>query len=255
MIDISLLLLLVAATLAGGVLKGIAGFGFGLVVTTVLIQVLPPKQAIAVMILPVLGANVQILASADLGAMRTCVKRFRWYVAASIVGTVLGMQFVALIPDRILSIGIGFFALLFVLFSQRWLEVPLKKDVVCAARRRHWGSQLGAGLLSGGVFGSANNGTLIVSYLESLDIDRETFVGLLSLVVLAATAVRLGQGFRLGLFTGDVPFSLSLFALLPTAAGVMVGSRLRKYVSEDLVRTLVLTLLTIIGVRLLYVAV
>lgn len=250
MIGPPILVLVLAVTFLGGAVKGIAGFGFGLVATTVLAQVIPARQAIALVIIPVVGANIHLLIETNLSALSSCASRFRWFVLTVVVGTWIGMEAVSLIPEKILLGLLGGFTLLFVIFKQDVVPVPGRSVFPGVTYLRRPPGQAGVGTISGTVFGAMNNGTLIVSYLESLDIERDTFIGLLSLTVLLGTVLRTVVGLHKGLFTTEFPLVLSLAAAVTTSAGVFAGTRFRGMVSDRVVSGAVLGLLAVIGLRL-----
>ncbi|MCB1803860.1 MAG: sulfite exporter TauE/SafE family protein, partial [Candidatus Competibacteraceae bacterium] len=118
-------------------------------------------------------------------------------------------------------------------------------------RDERWLSPL-AGLASGFVGGLTGlYGTIILSYLIALRLDKDTFVGTISLlylvgiIVLSATLA----GHRLLTVTELIG---TVLVLLPTFAGMLLGRRLRQRISQPLFRQLLLLLLTVIGSSLIW---
>jgi hypothetical protein len=106
------------------------------------------------------------------------------------------------------------------------------------------------GLVSGAVFGVSNVGVQVIAYLESRDLDRRTFVGVVAMVFLGISSVRVGTALALGLLPGDA-LALSAGAAVPGVVGVAIGRRIRPGIPEGAQRAATLALLFAIGVRLL----
>jgi hypothetical protein len=234
----------------GGFVTGMTGFGFAVVSTALLTTVLDPASAVVVMILPVLGANLTLVRELDPDGLRSCVRRFWPFVAAATVGTVVGMAFLSRVPARPLAGALGVFVLGFVAVSQRAVAVPGRSWL---ERRCFVGSvpaKTGLGLVSGLVFGATNVGVQVVAYLRSLDLDRSTFVGVVAMVFLGISSVRVVAAVALGLFSGTGPLALSAVAVVPGLLGVAAGTRLRRHVPGSVQQAATFALLVVIGVRL-----
>jgi len=112
------------------------------------------------------------------------------------------------------------------------------------------------GLVSGAVFGATNAAVQVVAYLDSLDLDRSTFVGVLAMILVGISALRLAVAWGLGLFatgTGTAAglLALSALAAVPGVVGVAAGQRLRRRLPERHVTAGAFLLLAVIGVKLL----
>ena len=117
-------------------------------------------------------------------------------------------------------------------------------------------AKLGVGLVSGVVFGATNAAVQVVAYLDSLELDRQTFVGVPTMVLVGISLLRLGAAWELELFAASdaAPGSLlalSAVAAVPGLAGVAAGQRLRRRLAEGTVTAGALLLLTLIGLKLL----
>ena len=86
--------------------------------------------------------------------------------------------------------------------------------------------------------------------LDALDLDRSTFIGVLAMVFVGVSAVRVAAAWVLGLYDAPGALTLSVVGVVPGLAGVAVGSRLRPRVSESRRTAGTLLLLAVIGVRL-----
>jgi hypothetical protein len=81
-------------------------------------------------------------------------------------------------------------------------------------------SVVGTGLLSGLVFGASNVGVQVVAYLKSLDLDHATFVGVVAMVFLGISSVRVVAAGVLGLYEDGSLLALSTVAAAPGLVGV-----------------------------------
>lgn len=244
------LLLVAAIVLVGGLVMGLVGFGYAIVSTATLAAVLTPADAVTLMILPLLASQLSLVRELDRERLRTCVSRFWPYVLAAAGGTVLGMVLLDVLPSSWLALGIGVFTLGYVATSQKRVPIPGLAGFTdwCFVERTDF--QVAVGGVSGFVFGASNVGVQVVAYLDSLDLDRSVFVGVLALILVGISAVRVVLAFLLGLYGAGPLLVLSAAAALIGLLGVNLGGRLRRVSGDGLQRTAVFVLLTVIGIRL-----
>jgi uncharacterized membrane protein YfcA len=241
---------IVAAVLGGGFVASVTGFGFALVTTATLATVMDPADAVVVMIVPIVAANASLATELERTDLRSCVRRFWPYATAALVGTVLGMALLESVPDAPLSLALGLLTLGYVATNQPHVPVPL----IAGIRRRcftgHVAAKAGLGFVSGFVFGASNVGVQIVAYLDSLDLDRGTFVGVLASVLLGVGVVRIAVAGALGLYDGSPLLSLSVGGVIPGLVGVSAGRRVRRRVPERWRTAGVYALLVVVGAKL-----
>jgi uncharacterized membrane protein YfcA len=247
----STILLVFAVVALGGLLKGLVGFGYAIAGTAVLASLLSPTTAVALMILPMLGANLRLLGELSGPGLRSCVRRFWPFVAAAVVGTVGGMFALSLVPGRLVATGLGAFTLAYVVLQQDRVRVPgvAAFERTCFVETTTMKSFLG--LASGAVFGVSNAAVQVVAYLDSLDLDRETFAGVLAMILVGVSTVRLGVAWQFGLFEAGNELVVSAIAAVPGVAGVAVGERFRSRFDDAVLAKLALALFAVIAVRLL----
>jgi hypothetical protein len=241
--------LVVAAVVAGGLVTGVNGFGFSVVGTGLLAAVLDPGTAVTLMIVPVLAANLSLVRELSRSGLRRCVRRFWSFVAAATVGTVAGMTLLSSVPQAPLTLSLGVLVLAYVLAAQRVVPLPGRGRLAVAAAGERPATKVAVGLASGAVFGASNVGIQVVAYLRSRDLDRSTFVGVVAMVFLGVSTVRVGVALGLDLYDADLA-ALSVAAAIPGLAGVAVGRRLRPRLPERVARAGAFALLTVVGVRL-----
>ncbi|SEO66508.1 hypothetical protein SAMN04487948_10459 [Halogranum amylolyticum] len=243
-------LLVFAVVALGGFVTGLNGFGFAVVGTALLAALLGPRTAIVVMILPMLSTNVSLVRELSRDGLRRCVRRFWPYVTAALVGTVVGMLLLPRIPTRPLTLALGVFVFVYVVVSQPWLPVPGRSKFVSRCFRDGMATKATLGLVSGLIFGASNVGVQVVAYLRRLDLDRPTFVGVVAMIFLGVSTVRVGTAAVLGLYDGSELFVLSAVAALPGLVGVAAGKRARATVPDAVQRAGTYLLLSVIAARL-----
>lgn len=244
--------LLVGVVVAAGAINGIAGFGFALVGTMVAATMLSPATAVILFIIPIFAVNLSLVGELDRSEIRSCTSRFFPYLAAGLVGTLVGMVTLELLPDRPLRLGLGVVTLGFVATRQSIITVP---GLSCAKDRCFAETPLpmaALGAVSGVLFGATNVGVQIVAYLKSCELDHSLFVGVVALTFLGINGSRIVAAAGLGLYPSPTIALLSVGLAVPAVAGVVVGTRLRPRITEQRMAQFVLGLLTIIGVRLVF---
>jgi uncharacterized membrane protein YfcA len=247
--DVAVVVLAVA--LFAGAVTGITGFGFAVVATATLASVLAPSDAVVVLILPLLATNLSLVRELDRDALRSCVRRFWPYVAAAAAGTVVGMAALGSIPAGPLKSALGALTLVYAAFTQPFVPVPGKQWLAARCFRVDGPSKALLGFASGLLFGASNVGIQVVAYLRSLGLDRSTFVGVLGMVLLGVSTIRVGAAAALGLYGSSGLFVVSVAAAVPSVLGVAAGRRIRPALSEGTKQALTLVVLASVGVRLL----
>lgn len=247
----STIVLVFVVVASGGLVKGLVGFGYAIAGTAVLASLLDPSTAVAIMILPMMAANLRLLGELSESGLRSCVRRFWPFVVAASVGTVAGMVVLSLVPARVVATGLGAFTLAYVVLQQDRVRVPgvAAFERTCFVETSRMKVFLGA--TSGVVFGVSNAAVQVVAYLDSLDLDRGTFAGVLAMILVGVSMIRLGVAWQFGLFAASDALWVSALAAVPGVAGVVVGERLRVRFDDRVLARLALVLFAVIAVRLL----
>lgn len=240
--------LLLAIVFLGGSVKGLVGFGYSVAGTALLAVVVNPSTAVVVMIVPLLVANLSLVQELD-GGLRSCVKRFWPYISAALIGALVGTAFLDNLPTAWVAFLLGLLVLGYVAVQQEWVDVSLGSTSTTESA----GRKAVLGFASGVVFGSSNIGVQSVMYLDRLDLDRSTFVGVFSMFFVGISGMRAVTAWMFGLYTSSSLVAFSFLAAVVGLAGVYLGVRFRHHVPEHYCRYGVLSLFTVIGLRLVYV--
>ena len=239
---LSMLAMMVGAFVLGGLVKGTLGIGLPLVAVPLLSLGLPPAQAMAMMAVPVLVSN--LWQARESGISWPGVRRFWPILVLLPLCTLLTVPFTLAMSDDMLRNLIAAAVLLAVVLN----ALPLRLTV--SPEKERWCSAV-VGALSGAMGGvSALTGPLVISYLVSLRLAREVFVGTISIIYLSSAITLYGSMAVQGRIT-ERELALSFLALLPVGLGMSVGKRLRGKLSEAMFRRVLLGFLVAIAGLLL----
>ncbi|MFO7794362.1 MAG: sulfite exporter TauE/SafE family protein [Candidatus Nanohaloarchaea archaeon] len=233
----------------GALVKGLAGFGFGILGTALLANFIPAQDAVAVMIFPLLAVNIPLILEAETSELRSCVENYIYFILTGLAGSLIGILVIDLFPVQIISYIIGVAAVLYV-YSRQDL-VPRPENLVSKCFTAKWYNQSLIGGFSGISFGSTGLGLLFVTYLERLEVDKATFTGLLSLIILSATTIRASASYLTGLYTLQL-IEISIIASIFGLIMVKIASRFRYLVPEKMLESFTLALILVAGLRILF---
>lgn len=220
--------------------KGVAGIGMPLVAIAVLTFSIDVRDATPMIVGPGIAANIfQII---DTRRARLPIGDIAPIVVGLGVGTFIG-AFIAVSIDPEAMIGVmGAVILTFVLFSFSGYapKAPERGRVAMGL-----GAGAGTGVIGGmtGVFGP-----VLAIYTLSLGMPKEKFVWAMGVLLLLAVA-GLGVSYA---SLGALPHWVAIAsgaAIAPTLLGMWAGSRLRRIVSQDLFRKIVLAILGVIALK------
>lgn len=245
------LALIFGVVCVGGVVKGAAGFGYDVTGTAALAALIDPVSASLIMIIPMIAANISLVGELDRSDVRACAARFWLYLVAAVVGTALGMFALGVLPVAALTFGIGVITLAYVASRQnavamQGLSHPRLDGAVSG---KPGGAAIG--FVSGVVYGATNIAVQVVAYLDSLELDRSTFIGVLAVIVIGISGVRLVLAWELGLYASNELVVVSAASAAPGLVGVGAGAVVRRRLAERTLHIGVLVLLSVIGVRLM----
>ena len=242
----TLIVLCSLALFAGGAVKGLVGIGIPLVSLSLLSLFLPLADAVLLLPVPVIVANVwqSIVQPYFVSAMR----RFWPLVLAMLAGTLAGANVLSTLDADALNLVVGILVVLFSLSSFLHPELRLPARF-----------ERGVGVVAGGVGGfmgglAALFGPPIILYLTSLRLDRERFVGTISSIYLCGALALLAAFGSVGLMS-RAQLVESAVASVPLMFGVWAGQRFRGLIREAVFRKLLLVVVLAVGVRLIVISV
>lgn len=236
------IVLVFAAFLAGGIVKGVIGLGFPIVVLALLAATVGLKEAMALLVVPGIVTNIwQALAG---GAFLSLTRRLWSLLAASIAGIWVGVSVLSVADTRWLIAILG--TLLFV-YSAVSLGRP---QIPPPGRHETWLSPtIGAG--AGFMFGLTGSYMVPgVLYVQALGLSRDAFVQALG-IVFCLIMVALGLFMTQKDLMPAETAALSAAALVPTALGMVIGQRGRHLMSEQIFRKVLFASLCVAGLYMI----
>jgi uncharacterized membrane protein YfcA len=240
----------VLAPVLAGLVKGVAGFGFSLVGTSLLAVFLEPSQAVTLFIIPLMAIEVELLNELTWRQFKHAVHRFRYYLVAAAAGTVLGTLALRELPGWPIKAAIGLITTGFALQRTGVADRPVEM----ASRLKPEAGEAAKSVLgfsSGVVFGATNIGVQFTAYLKSLELGRSKFLGVLALVALGVSVIRVGLSLSLGLFRSPQGVAASVGMAAVSVASVYIFTRLGDHIPRTYRERLATALLLVIGTRLL----
>lgn len=233
-----------ALALAGGyAVRGVAGFGSGVVATPLLTFVLP--LSVTAPLITVVGFFVSVRQA--MRDWRLIVwRRVAVFIPGSLVGVALGLFAFKTVDPVALARWLGAYILLYAFYSL-FGERIFKRTPTPPAWLIHPVAGLGA--LVATIFGGLA-GPIYVTYFDALNLSKGAFRVTVSTTLLALNLIRSVGYFATGVFRID-DIVLIAAAFLPVAVGTIVGDRLHDRLDPKAFRRAIGVLLIGSGVGLL----
>ncbi len=232
-----------AAILCGGLIKGTLGVGLPLFAVPVMSLFISSTQAIALVSVPVLVSNVwQVWQE---GSLKTSMKRFWPLMLTQAVVTIFSVYWTLSFSVKELNAVLAFaliVAVVLMAFKPSFNIPPNKEPAISAL------VGMTSGLLGGA---SSLMGPIVISYMMSLKLSRDEFVGCISVIYLnAAWPLYLAMWHFGRMSLDDVGYSF--LAIVPMFLGLQVGRSIRHRLSEETFRKALLGFLMVVAVMLLF---
>jgi hypothetical protein len=241
MIEIVPFMILSAGVFAGALVSGVAGFAFSAVAGAMLLHVLPPLEAVPLMMICSIAVQ-----TASLVALR---RSMRWkgslvLILGGVVGIPPALWLLQSVDTWTFRVGFGVFL---VLYSAYMVFRPAVARLREAEKRMH-GAVVGfAGGLVGGL--TAMPGALPTIWCDLRGMPKDQQRGLVQPFIAAMQVVALAVLFAHHSLSAKVLIDAA-FGLPALAAGTMVGIILFGKMNEALFRRTILAVLFIAGLGL-----
>ena len=226
------------AFLLAGMVKGVVGMGLPAIAIGVLGVVMAPVEAAALLVVPSLVTNIwQLVAGPSLAAL---LRRFATLMIGVCVGTAFGIRFLTGGATLLASAALGTVLALYGalgLISARMRVRPQSET---------WLSPI-IGVLTGVLTGATGVFAIpAVPYFSALGLEKEELVQMLGILFTVCTAA-----LAIGLIAhGRFPSSVatgSLFALIPTLGGMLLGQKVRSRLEPQAFRRWFYAALVLLG--------
>jgi uncharacterized membrane protein YfcA len=229
------------AFLLAGTIKGLSGLGLPSAAIALMIIVLDPRSAIALVMFPMLATNVWQCYRG--GHFLRTAKRYRLF--AIILAVTVAVVTIATrdVSDRGLLFALGVAISIFVIASWRNLVPVLKEEYDRFA-------QVGFALFSGFIGGmTAGWGAPLAMYLTTRDVPKDEFVRASGFLILAGS-IPLTYGYaKIGFLNGELAW-ISIAMIVPTIIGFSIGEYLRKGLTGDGFRKVVLVVFGLLALNM-----
>jgi len=237
------ILILVAGLAIAGLAKGTTGMGLPLVATPILAGVFGPRPAVVIVTIPIFAANTMLLAQGwrSFDALRGIAP----VVIASVIGTIIGVNLLALLDQRAFALLISAMVALFLFRGNRLIG-----DDPAARRARLLGPVVGfiGGVLQGT---TSISSPLIGSYFHVRRMPAAEYVLVLAAIFELNSIIQLVGYSLLGLYTPPI-LAIGIVGLIPTLLGLLAGIVLRGRIEQERFRQLIVVLLIASVANLLY---
>ncbi len=239
----ALLAFAVGVTLVAGFVKGTVGFAMPLIMLSGMSILIDPVIAIAGLIVPTFASNLLLIARAGRSEAMAAAWDFRRYIVAACATIFVATQFLVMISPRSVYLVVGIPVLAMSAIQLVGVSFALRPD------RRPVGDIV-VGAVAGAVGGiSGSWGPPTVLYLLALDIEQKRQLSVQGVVYfLGSTMLIVGHLTSGVLDRRTIP--LSLLLLLPAAAGMGLGFRLRDRLDPGIIRQATLIVLILAGANL-----
>ncbi len=225
------------------VVRGMSGFGAGLIAVPLLAFVIPLQLAVPLCSLLVF---VLFIALVIRDRQQVVWAELKLLVPPTIAGALVGLWLFAILDNRMLVIMLGSFLVLYAVYMLAVSVLGLPQ-LRCSQR---WALPVGfLGSFFDTLFGGGG-GTLVVIYINARGIDRAGFRATVAALWFTEMIARIGGYAWAGFYEAEV---LLLFAaLLPLVwAGTVTGERLGNKVSSETFAKILAVMLFASGVSLL----
>lgn len=230
-----------AAFLFAAFVKGTTGLGFSTACLPILAMTIGLKAALPLLIIPSLASNVVVMR--DAGHFTETVRRFWPLFLGALPGLAVGLWLLTWVDQAHAGAVLGLVLIGYGAFTRANPHLRLPPRLVRPLA-------VPTGLLTGTVNGLTGSQVMpVLPYLLALGLDRDRFVQAINCSFTFSSLVMAVGLSRIGLMTVETA-AVSAFGLVAVVTGVELGGRLRRRLSPERFRRVVLWLLIALGALL-----
>ena len=221
--------------------KGITGLGFSTSCLPILALAIGLKPTLPLLLIPSIASNIIVMIEA--GHFRESLRRFWPLLLATVPGIALGLALLTWLDQRHAGAALGVVLFCYGVFALRTPELRLP------ARLERPLAPL-IGFLTGIVNGLTGSQVMpVLPFMLALRLERDRFIQGINCSFTFCSLVMAAGLSQIGLMTVDTAL-VSALGLLPVYIGVTLGGRLRRRLSPEIFRRLVLCMLMAGGILL-----
>ncbi|MGD9670544.1 MAG: sulfite exporter TauE/SafE family protein [Hyphomicrobiaceae bacterium] len=236
----------IAIAIAGlglaGLVKGATGIGYSTTALPIVALGIGLERAMPLVLLPSITSNLSVMLSA--GEFRQTLKRFRVLYIGLIPGLLTGLYMLSIVAVHNAARALGLVILAYATYALFSPALHIGHD-----RERTF--NVPVGFLNGFINGLTGSQIMpIVPYSLSLGLSPDATVQLTNIVFTISSLIMIGGLHRIGFLDGTV-LLLSAAGVLPGLLGVVIGTKLRKRITPETFRKVVLLLLCAMALLLI----
>lgn len=242
--EVTEIILVLAAVSAGFFAKGVTGIGGPLLAIPVLASIQGVEYAVAVIAIPTLVANTWLLW--EHRSTAGSVSRFlRPLLIAGAVGAMLGAWILVNVDERVLSAALAAFVIAYIVWYATNTEIHLSERVANRVAAP-------VGFVGGALQGSTGiSAPVIATYMHSLRLPRAGFIFAVTLPFQVLGMVQIVSMATLGVYTTDRLIAAA-FAIIPVVIVLPLAMKVGTRLSQRAFEVTVLVVLGATAVRLLW---
>lgn len=236
----SIVIIIILAVLAGGLIKGTIGFGMPMVALPLIAFIIPATTAMILLCAPILLTNfLQMKIKEGVSSYR-----FLPMIICLIIGLIIGARLILEINlntiTQIIAVSIIFAALVNC--------IGFKIENINKSKERIITSIIGFG---SGILGGLSTfyGPPMLAYLVAADLPKEKFVRTVSTIYFIGSFPLYGSLIYYG-FATKLDLMMSLFLIIPAFISQQIGAKIRNKINQKQFRICILVTLIILGISL-----
>ena len=238
--DPSIVIIIILAVLAGGLVKGTIGFGMPMVALPLIAFIIPATTAMILLCAPILLTNfLQMKIKEGVSSYR-----FLPMIICLIIGLIIGARLILEINlntiTQIIAVSIIFAALVNC--------IGFKIENINKSKERIITSIIGFG---SGILGGLSTfyGPPMLAYLVAADLPKEKFVRTVSTIYFIGSFPLYGSLIYYG-FATKLDLMMSLFLIIPAFISQQIGAKIRNKINQKQFRICILVTLIVLGISL-----
>jgi len=242
MSDVTLLLLGAVVFLIAGSVKGLVGIGLPTAAISLLTIVIDPRTAIAMGLVPIIVANAWQMWT--MGDIRGSFRRYWPFALVIGLSVFVTVTLSADVSDQVIFLALGISIVAFAVLNLRFV-MPAIPD------RYDFAAQLGFGTAAGILGGLSGVWVApVIMYLSARRVEKDEFVRATGLLLFFGGIPFVTAYVQQGFVTSEIA-GISLALVIPTLIGFGLGARLRRRLSNEKFRKVLLYVFLLLGLNLL----
>lgn len=239
------ILLIAGIFLLAGLVKGVVGFGLPTVSLGMLVMIVELPTAMALMLVPTFITNVwQSLVG---GNGLFILRKIGLFLLAATVSVWFGTKLLASIDLVWSTVGLGILLI-------SYATTQLAGLVLINPKKKYPGLPIIAGVING-IFGGLTGAFTFPSlmYLQTVGLKKDQMIqamGILFILTTVALAIALKGNNLIDIEVGWA----SVWAVFPATLGMILGSKIRQYLSEAQFRRVLFIAMLLMGLMIIVIA-